>query len=127
MLSTLSTETLDCAGAHYRGELVDRRSRSSTRTRSSSFDEIDLVENHAIGEGDLLDRLVLGALGLLLVQVLLDVLGIHEGDDAVEPRKLLTLSSTKKVCATGGGIGHARGLDQDAHRSSLPSGTSSEA
>ena len=34
------------------------------------------------------DGLVDDALGLLLVEVLLDVLGVDERDDAVEPRKL---------------------------------------
>ena len=68
------------------------------------LDEVALVEDEPVGERDLLDRLVLDALGLLLVEVLLDVLGVDQRDDAVEPRKLsCTLSSTKKVCATGAG------------------------
>ena len=66
-------------------------------------DEVRLVEEHPVGEGDLLDRLILGALGLLLVEVLLYVLRVDERHDAVERERTLTLSSTKKVCATGAG------------------------
>ena len=51
--------------------------------------EVGLVEQDAVGEGYLLNRLVLRALGLLLIEVLLDVLRIDDGDDAIEPGKLL--------------------------------------
>mmetsp|Transcript_120986 Transcript_120986/g.347613 ORF Transcript_120986/g.347613 Transcript_120986/m.347613 type:complete len:204 (+) Transcript_120986:977-1588(+) len=47
-------------------------------------DEVALVQQHAVGEGDLLHALVLHALWLLLVQVIQNVLGIHHGDDAVQ-------------------------------------------
>ena len=77
-------------------------------------DEIHLVENHAIGEGDLLDRLVLGALGLLLVQVLLDVFGIHEGDDAVQAKVLLDAVVDEEGLCDGRWVRHSSGLDKDA-------------
>mmetsp|Transcript_24243 Transcript_24243/g.79820 ORF Transcript_24243/g.79820 Transcript_24243/m.79820 type:complete len:241 (-) Transcript_24243:335-1057(-) len=51
--------------------------------------QVDLVEQEAVGESNLLDRLVLGALGLLLVEVLLDVLCVYQRDDRVEPSVLL--------------------------------------
>jgi hypothetical protein len=51
--------------------------------------EVRLVEQQAVGERHLLHRLVLHPLRLLLVQVLLDVLGIHQRDDAVQPREPL--------------------------------------
>ena len=71
-------------------------------------------EGDQVSEGDLLDGLVLGALGLLLVEVLLDVLGVDERDDAVEPRKGLDGLVHKKGLRDGRGVGHARRLDDDA-------------
>ena len=61
------------------------RSRSCTSSaRLGRSRQVHLVEEHAIGEGDLLDRLVFDALGLLLVEVLGDVLGVDHGDDCVD-------------------------------------------
>ena len=50
--------------------------------------QVNLVEQDAIRKRHLLDRLVLGALGFLLVQVLLHVLRIDHGDDAIEAEVL---------------------------------------
>ena len=46
--------------------------------------EVGLVEEDAIGKGDLLDRLVAHALVPLLVEVEEDVLGIDHGDDPID-------------------------------------------
>jgi hypothetical protein len=54
-------------------------------------DEVDLVEDDAVGEGELLDGLVLHALGLVVVEVLDEVLGVHHREDGVEAELLLLL------------------------------------
>ena len=61
----------------------------------------------------LLDRLVLGALGLLLVEVLLNVLGVNQRDDAVEAEVLLDLVVDEEGLRDWCRIGHAGRLDDD--------------
>jgi hypothetical protein len=48
------------------------------------LDEVNLVEDDAVGEGELLHSLVLHALGLVVVEVLDEVLGVHHREDGVE-------------------------------------------
>mmetsp|Transcript_24244 Transcript_24244/g.79829 ORF Transcript_24244/g.79829 Transcript_24244/m.79829 type:complete len:290 (-) Transcript_24244:91-960(-) len=76
--------------------------------------QVDLVEQEAVGESNLLDRLVLGALGLLLVEVLLDVLRVDEGDDPVELEGGLDHVVDEEGLGDGRRVGHACCLDDDA-------------
>ena len=68
--------------------------------------QIGLVEHDAVGEGDLL----LGLGGVVEVQG--DVLGVDEGDDAVEAEALLDLVVAEEGLRDGARIGEAGGLDQ---------------
>ena len=68
--------------------------------------QIGLVEHDAVGEGDLL----LGLGGVMEVQG--DVLGVDEGDDAVEAEALLDLVVAEEGLRDGARIGEAGGLDQ---------------
>ena len=65
-------------------ELVDRADAALNAGEILLCHEIDLVQQDAVGECQLLLCLILGALRLLLVEVLLDVLGVDERDDAIE-------------------------------------------
>mmetsp|Transcript_35372 Transcript_35372/g.80355 ORF Transcript_35372/g.80355 Transcript_35372/m.80355 type:complete len:489 (-) Transcript_35372:42-1508(-) len=76
--------------------------------------EVALVQEDAVGEGHLLDGLVLHALGLLVVEVLDDVLGVHEREDAVEAVVLLDVVVREEGLGHGRGVREARGLDHDA-------------
>ena len=76
--------------------------------------QVHLVEDHPVGESNLLDRLVLGALRLLLVQVLFDVLSVHEGDDAVQAEVLLDVVIDEEGLRDRRRVRHSGGLDQDA-------------
>ena len=77
------------------------------------LDKIHLVEEHAIGEGHLLHRLILRAFSLLLVQVLLNVLRVDQSDDAVEPETSLDPIVDEEGLRNGRRVGHARRLDDD--------------
>jgi hypothetical protein len=70
--------------AEYLGARVDLLDALLNRRQLSLLDEVGLVEEDAVGEGHLLDRLILHALGLLVVEARNNVLGIRHGDDAVE-------------------------------------------
>ena len=63
--------------------------------------------------GNLLDRLVLGALRLLLIQVLLDVLRVDESDNAVEPKGRFGRVVHEEGLRDRRRVGHARRLDDD--------------
>mmetsp|Transcript_12482 Transcript_12482/g.31691 ORF Transcript_12482/g.31691 Transcript_12482/m.31691 type:complete len:219 (+) Transcript_12482:859-1515(+) len=76
--------------------------------------QVGLVEDQAVGECDLLDRLVLDSLWPRVVEVLLDVLRIDEGDDAVQPEVRLDGVVHEEGLRDGRGIRHAGGLDEDA-------------
>ena len=66
-----------------------------------------------MGEGHLGDGLVDGALGLFPVQVPLDVLGVHQGDNAVEARELCDGLVHEERLGHRRRVGHARRLDED--------------
>ena len=70
-------------------------------------DEVGLVEQHQVGEGHLLGRLV------ELVDVLLEVLRVHHRDDGVERELVLQFVVEEKRLRHRARIGHARGLDED--------------
>ena len=75
--------------------------------------QIDLVEQQQVGERHLLDRLVLDALGLNLVQVLFDVKGVDKRDDRVEPRVALDVLVDEEGLRDRRGIGQAGRLNDD--------------
>lgn len=54
--------------------------------------QIDLVEEQPICKSDLADCLVHRPLGLLLIQVLLNVFRVHQRDDTVQSSELLDVS-----------------------------------
>ena len=70
-------------------------------------DEVDLVEQDAVGERDLF----LGFGGVIDVQG--DVLGIDDGNDAVEAEAGLEVLVGEEGLGDGAGIGEAGGLDED--------------
>ncbi|MNX84505.1 hypothetical protein D3C86_1163060 [compost metagenome] len=70
-------------------------------------DEVDLVEEDDVGEGDLLLHLV------AVVQVLPDMLGIHQGDDAVQAHLALHLLVDEEGLGDRAGVRHTRRLDDD--------------
>ena len=61
------------------------RMRRSMRSSAAGVDEIGLVEQHQVREGHLLGRLV------ELVDVLLEMFGVHHRDDGVELELVLEL------------------------------------
>ncbi len=65
-------------------------------------------------ESDLLDGLVLGALLLLLVEVLLDVLGVDERDDAVQAREAADVLIHEEGLRHRRRVRHAGRFDDDA-------------
>ena len=69
--------------------------------------EVGLVEQHEVGEGHLLGRLV------ELVDVLLEVFGVHHRHDGVERELVLELIVEEEGLRHRTRIGHARGLDED--------------
>ena len=75
--------------------------------------EVGLVEQQPVGERHLRRRLVDDARRLLLVEVLLDVRRVDQGDDAVEPRKLLDRLVDKEGRRHRRRVGHSRRLDDD--------------
>mmetsp|Transcript_18354 Transcript_18354/g.31238 ORF Transcript_18354/g.31238 Transcript_18354/m.31238 type:complete len:347 (-) Transcript_18354:315-1355(-) len=75
--------------------------------------EVRLVEEQPVGERDLLHRLVLGALGLLLVEVLLDVLRVDQRDHAVEAGALLDRLVHEEGLHDRSRVGEASRLDDD--------------
>jgi len=78
------------------------------RSSSAGGDEIGLVEDDDVGEGELLHGFVVGA------EVLEDVFGVDDGDDGVEAEVGLHLVVGEERLRDGAGIGEAGGLDEDA-------------
>ena len=70
-------------------------------------DQVGLVEQHQVGEGHLLGRLV------ELVDVLLEVLGVDHRDDGVELELVLELVVEEEGLRHRARVRHARGLDED--------------
>eukprot|EP00964_Phaeocystis_antarctica_P134258 scaffold98510_cov63-Phaeocystis_antarctica.AAC.4 len=93
MSRTFSTATSERSQRRSGATWLMRRRRASTR--------VDLVEKQTVGEGHLRHGLVDDALGLLLVQVALDVLGVDQGDDA-----------WATMLSLGLGLGLGFGLDE---------------
>ena len=98
---------------HDGRELVDRLEPRLDAHKVGLVDEVDLVEADSVRESDLLHGLVLGALGFLLVEVLLDVLCVDHGHNAVQLAKgthfLLDEKSLRHRCR----VRKPRRLDDD--------------
>ena len=69
-------------------------------------DQVRLVQQHHVGEGQL-------RIALVAVQVLQHVLGVDQGDDGVQAQLVLHLVVHEKGLRHRTGIGHAGGLDDD--------------
>ena len=69
--------------------LLRWRSRAATRARSASLTRSTLLSSSRSAKATCCSASLDGAVGLLVVEVLLDVLRVDQGDDAVEPRKRL--------------------------------------
>ena len=76
-------------------------------------DEVRLVQQHPVGEGDLLLRLVHRAVRLLLVQVLAHVLRVDEGHHRVDAVVGLDRRDAVEREDDGRRVRHARGLQHD--------------
>ena len=92
---------------------LDTRDPFETLGVLRRLEQIDLVEDQPVGEGHLLDRLVLRPLGLLLIEVLLDVESVDHCDDAVEARKLLNRLVHEEGLGDRARVRQARRLDDD--------------
>ena len=103
-----------------RRELVDR-----AQARLHGFEvlllrhQVALVQDQSIGEGHLLHTFIFGALRLLLVQVLHDVLRIDQGNNPIELAERRDLVIHKKRLRDRRRVGHARRLDDDRIESQL--------
>ena len=69
--------------------------------------EVDLVDDDAVGEGELPLGFVDRALGLLFIEVLFDVLRVDAGDDPVEPVMLLAGVVHEESLSDRSRIGHS--------------------
>ena len=86
---------------------VDRVQAFLQRGEFGRGDEVGLVEDDDVGEGDLLHGL------RRVVEVEEDVLGVDERHDGVEGELLLHLRVAEEGLGDGGGVGEAGGLDED--------------
>jgi hypothetical protein len=76
--------------------------------------QIRLVQNNLIGKDDLFHGLILHSFGLLVVETVDDVLGIHHGNDGIEVVHFLNVIVDEKGLDDGSRIGQASGLNDDA-------------
>ena len=82
--------------------------------------EVSLVHHEPVGERHLLQGLIDHALGLLLVQVPHRVLGIHEGHNAVQAKRVQQVGLEVKGLYDGRGVRQTGGLDQDVIELAFP-------
>ena len=78
-----------------------------------SADQIDLVDDDAVGANNLIHRLIVDAVQLQIFQVLGDVLGVDHGHDRVEFDFIGNRVIDEKALRHRVRIGQAAGLDQD--------------
>mmetsp|Transcript_7837 Transcript_7837/g.24012 ORF Transcript_7837/g.24012 Transcript_7837/m.24012 type:complete len:472 (-) Transcript_7837:26-1441(-) len=95
-------------------EAVDRGERLLDRLELGGRDEVDLVEEDPVGEGDLLHRLVDRAVRLDLVEVRLDVLRVGEADDRVDDEVVVNPLVRLNRGDDRRRVGEARRLEEDA-------------
>jgi hypothetical protein len=100
---------LSARRAHDLGDRVDGAQPRLDPVEQLPTHEVDLVHDDTVGERHLLDRLVLDAVGLDLVEVVEDVLGVDQGDDGVEPQLRGHLVVDEEGLRHRGGIGKAGG------------------
>mmetsp|Transcript_23637 Transcript_23637/g.53847 ORF Transcript_23637/g.53847 Transcript_23637/m.53847 type:complete len:250 (-) Transcript_23637:12-761(-) len=77
------------------------------------FNQICLVQQHTVCEGHLFDRFVFDTLGLLLVQMLHDVFGVHHCDNAVKLVHALNVLIHEEGLCNRSRIGKACSFDDD--------------
>ena len=94
-------------GAGDRGQRVKLAQARLDRDQFGLADQVGLVEDDPVGEGDLLARL------LRVVQTRHDVFGVDQGGDAVELRLRLDVLIDKEGLGHRAGVGQASGLDDD--------------
>ena len=94
-------------GAVDLGDAVDPADPVFEMVELVRGDEVDLVEQDAVGEGDLF----LGFGGVIDVQG--DVLGVDDGHDAVEPETGLEILIGEEGLGDRSGISEAGGFDED--------------
>mmetsp|Transcript_51010 Transcript_51010/g.114695 ORF Transcript_51010/g.114695 Transcript_51010/m.114695 type:complete len:218 (-) Transcript_51010:327-980(-) len=82
--------------------------------------EVALVQQYAVSEGDLLDGLVLDPLGLLLAEMLQDMLRINDRDDAVEMIAAQHILLHKEGLRHWCGVSQTCCLDDDAVEAGHP-------
>ena len=107
-------------GALDGGELVDGAHAVLDGADLSLLDEVSLVHHQTIGERDLLEGLVDDTLGLLLVEVQHCVLGVDEGDHAIEAEGIEKVGLEVESLDDGSGVGKTSSLDQDVVELPLP-------
>ena len=105
--STASSGTAQFIGLVQLGIGVDRADSRFHVVQFSVLDEIGLVEDDHIGEGDL----VLGFRRVF--QTVAEPFGVGDGDDRVEPRRVAHIGIDEEGLRHGSGIGKAGRLDKD--------------
>mmetsp|Transcript_30441 Transcript_30441/g.54527 ORF Transcript_30441/g.54527 Transcript_30441/m.54527 type:complete len:288 (+) Transcript_30441:602-1465(+) len=100
-------------GFNYVRDLVDALNAFPDILLLLLVDKVNLVEQNPIRERNLLNRLINNAGFLLLIQVLHDVLRVHDGEDGVQAHALLDLVVHKEGLCDRGGISQAGGLHQN--------------
>mmetsp|Transcript_16048 Transcript_16048/g.42385 ORF Transcript_16048/g.42385 Transcript_16048/m.42385 type:complete len:225 (-) Transcript_16048:530-1204(-) len=94
--------------------LVDRTNFSVHLLQVLRVDQVGLVQEDAVCERDLLDGLVDDSLRLLLAQMFQAVLGIHDGEDAIQHHIVLHEFVREEGLDHRRWVGKARRLDDDA-------------
>jgi len=94
-------------------DLVDGAQASLNAFQVAFGHEIGFVQEQPIGEAHLGSGLVHDAIRLLLIEVLLDVLSIHQGHDAVEPEVIPNRRVHKEGLSHWRRVGHSGSLDHD--------------
>mmetsp|Transcript_79097 Transcript_79097/g.246296 ORF Transcript_79097/g.246296 Transcript_79097/m.246296 type:complete len:394 (-) Transcript_79097:17-1198(-) len=95
------------------GILVDVADAVLDRDRLLRRDEVQLVQDDLVREGNLLVGLVDLALLHLVIEAASDVLGVRHCDDRVQAELRRQLGVGHEGPHDGHGVGHTRGLDDD--------------
>ena len=95
------------------GPLVEPRDALADPLDVGGVDQVDLVDDDAVGADDLVHGLVVDAVVADVVEVLLDVLGVDEGDDGVERDLLEHGIVEEEGLGDRHRVGEPAGLDQD--------------
>ena len=114
-----------CPKEKKREESLERKGKERPHSRINGFetcfdtldfgfgDEVNFVDQQAVGKGDLLHGFVFSSFRLFFVQVLFDVFGIDQRDNAVEPCKFFDVFVHKERLSDRGWVGQTSGFDDD--------------